>query len=104
MSSRIGPVAICALGIICVAATQRLNAQDPGRLPPGLMPATADNTPKPAKPGDVILDQSRVFIFVGKTGFGHEHAVLSKLKSGAVVLGRKDRAGGFVFDMTSFDA
>lgn len=60
--------------------------------------------PKPLNPGDVILDKSRVYIFVGKTGFGHEHAVVGKLKSGAVLLGRREKAGGMVFDMTTFDA
>jgi len=52
--------------------------------------------------GDVHLGQSRVYIRVGKTGFGHEHAVEGKLKAGTF-----DLAGGsgeLVFDMKSFDA
>ena len=34
------------------------------------------------EPGDVFLPGSRVYVFVGKTGFGHEHAVVGQLKQG----------------------
>jgi len=98
-------IAVCA-GLLATLtwATISLQAQDPKKLPPNAVPAKTDSPPAPHNPGDVILEQSRVYIFVGKTGFGHEHAVVGKLKSGSIVLGRAERAGGLIFDMTSFDA
>jgi polyisoprenoid-binding protein YceI len=47
---------------------------------------------------------SRVYIFVGKTGLGHEHGVEGRLKSGSVRLEAGSEAGEMVFDMVSFDA
>lgn len=55
-------------------------------------------------PGQVELDTSRVYVHVGKTGFGHEHAVMGKLQSGIVRLGATEKAGKLVFDMVSFVA
>lgn len=54
--------------------------------------------------GNVDLTDSRVYIFVGKTGLGHDHGVEGRLKAGAIRLGATQHAGVFVFDMTSFDA
>lgn len=54
--------------------------------------------------GNVDLNRSRAYIFVGKTGFGHDHGVEGKLKSGAIQLGAATNAGQLVFDMMSFDA
>ncbi len=58
--------------------------------------------------GDVELEHSRVYIFVGKVGLGHEHAVIGKLQSGKLSLASRPPEGQFwgkiVFDMTSFDA
>jgi YceI-like domain len=60
---------------------------------------------KPAsRPGDVELANSRVFTFVGATGFGHEHGVEGRLVSGNLQLGAHQNAGELVFDMKSFDA
>lgn len=53
---------------------------------------------------DFDLRASRVYIKVGKVGFGHEHAVVGKLKAGDLRIGAKEDAGELVFDMTSFDA
>jgi polyisoprenoid-binding protein YceI len=55
-------------------------------------------------PGAISTEASRVYIFVGKTGLGHEHAVIGKLKSGELHLGATQNAGQLVFDMTSFTA
>jgi len=55
-------------------------------------------------PGDVRLKDSRVYIYVGKTGLGHEHAVQGILKSGTLHLGASDNAGQLVFDMQTFHA
>jgi polyisoprenoid-binding protein YceI len=54
--------------------------------------------------GRIDLDSSRVYIHVGKVGLGHEHAVVGRLKSGAIHFGAKSEAGEFVFDMSSFAA
>ncbi len=52
----------------------------------------------------VSVKKSRVYIFVDKTGFGHQHGVEGRLKSGSLKLGAVENAGEFVFDITSFDA
>ncbi|HEV3344745.1 MAG TPA: YceI family protein, partial [Pirellulales bacterium] len=54
--------------------------------------------------GAFQVETSRVYIFVGKVGLGHEHAVAGKLKSGAVQLGASRQAGEIVFDMSAFAA
>ena len=54
--------------------------------------------------GDVDVNRSRVYTFVGKTGFGHEHGVTGRLKSGSIRLGTDRDAGQLVFDLTSFSA
>jgi hypothetical protein len=56
------------------------------------------------QPADVQTEASRVYIFVEKTGLGHQHGVEAKLSSGTLVLGAEENAGQLVFDMTSFDA
>jgi polyisoprenoid-binding protein YceI len=71
--------------------------------------AAATTPTSPASPavyeaGDVYLPASRVYAFVGKTGFGHEHAVAGQIKQGRVQLDAARDAGGLVFDMTSFVA
>jgi len=81
--------AICIVAAACSVAV-------------GQQPA-APPTPPPA-PGDVDLQASRVFVFVGKTGLGHNHAVVGRLQGGQVRLGAADQAGMLVFDMRSFDA
>ncbi|MEI8318426.1 MAG: YceI family protein [Planctomycetia bacterium] len=66
-------------------------------------PSTAAPAAPPA-PGDVDTERSRVYIFVGKTGFGHDHAIVGRLASGRVVLDAAENAGQLVFDMPSFRA
>lgn len=53
--------------------------------------------------GDVNIQSSRVYAFVDKTGFGHQHAVMGRIKSGSVQVADK-KAGRLEFDMTSFVA
>lgn len=60
--------------------------------------------PRRAEPGDVDLAKSRVYILVGKTGLGHEHAIEGKLKSGSIRLGAARDAGTIEFDMPRFSA
>lgn len=60
-----------------------------------------EDTPSP---DEVRTKASRVYIYVGKTGLGHEHAVVGRVKSGVVHLGQQHDAGQIVFDMPSFAA
>lgn len=53
-------------------------------------------------PGDVDVERSRVYVFVGKTGLGHDHAIVGRLVSGRVLLDAPQNAGQLVFDMPSF--
>jgi hypothetical protein len=55
-------------------------------------------------PGAVDLEKSEAIIFVDKTGFGHQHAVVGKLLESRIRLGAQESAGRLVFDMTSFIA
>jgi hypothetical protein len=55
-------------------------------------------------PGDIELSASRVFIFVDKTGLGHQHAVEGQLAISQLILGAEKGAGRLVFNMDSFDA
>jgi len=67
--------------------------------------APADSKQKPAlKAGEIDLEKSRVYVYVGKKGFGHEHAVEGKIKSGSINLNADKDLGEIVFDMKSFTA
>lgn len=63
--------------------------------------AAATNT---LEPGDVYLPGSRVYAFVSKTGFGHEHGVMGQLMPSKLRLDAAQDAGLLVFDMRSFAA
>lgn len=54
--------------------------------------------------GDIYLPTSRVYAFVGKTGFGHEHGVIGKIKQGRINMDVTRDAGAVEFDMSSFAA
>ncbi len=56
------------------------------------------------EPGDVQTQVSRVYVFVDKTGFGHQHGVEANLLASRLILGAEENAGTLVFDMTSFKA
>ncbi len=55
------------------------------------------------RPSQIDTDLSRVFIFVDKTGFGHQHGVEGRLKGGYLRVA-KESAGKIMFDMPSFRA
>ena len=75
-------------------------------------PQQASDTRKQAEPVEserlephqISVKKSRVYIFVEKTGLGHQHGVEGRLKSGSLTLGAAEEAGELVFDMNSFDA
>lgn len=54
--------------------------------------------------GEIHRGTSRAYIRVGKTGFGHEHGVVGRIKHGSVLLDATDGAGEIVFDMATFVA
>jgi hypothetical protein len=56
------------------------------------------------EPGDVYLAGSRVYAFVGKTGFGHEHGVMGQLLPSKLQLDAAQNAGQLNFDMRTFSA
>src|SRR5579863_298739 len=53
--------------------------------------------------GEIHLNASRVYIFVDKKGFGHQHGVAGRLSEGRLRVADKS-AGRMVFDMRSFAA
>ena len=84
-----------ALGQIGVARGQ--SALQPPPNGPGEAPRAV------LGPGDINVAASRVYIFVDKTGFGHQHAVGGRLREGSLrIAGRS--AGRMVFDMQSLVA
>jgi len=89
-------LALFTLALISIGAATPAVAQ-----PPQLSPAPPA---VPPAPGDVDLAASRVYVFVGKTGLGHNHAVAGLLQAGRVAVGAADQAGMLVFDMRSFTA
>ena len=56
------------------------------------------------KPGEIDLQQSRVYVFVGKTGLGHDHGIEGLLRAGELQLGAERNAGRLEFDLRSFTA
>lgn len=93
---------LIAASILAIWTCHLLSAQDLSARrvirPP--VTSTADSPPS----GNVILERSAVFVLVDKTGLGHEHGVMGRLRSGQIVLGRNKDAGQLVFDMSTFDA
>lgn len=89
MSARTGDVMVWGLLVLCSCVLA--NGQPP-------TPSTG-----PA-PGEVYTQASRVYVFVDKTGLGHQHGVEARLSSSRLVIGAASAAGELVFDMNSFDA
>lgn len=57
-----------------------------------------------AEPGQIDVQRSRIYVYVDKTGLGHEHGIEGQVKSGGIQLGARADAGTIEFDMTSFMA
>jgi polyisoprenoid-binding protein YceI len=66
--------------------------------------SAADAATTTVEVGDVDLRNSRVYIHVGKTGLGHEHAVEGRLKSGKLLLNGDASSSVLQFDMSTFVA
>lgn len=102
MHSRSDPVnQPTSVALMTVAMSFVVSAASVVAQPPQSSPAPAAAQPAP---GDVDLAASRVFVFVGKTGLGHNHAVSGLLQAGRIAIGAADQAGVLVFDMRSFTA
>lgn len=90
---------------LLVLRAQNPNTQNPSTQNPNAGAPAATQT---FSSGDVELQHSRVFIFVGKRGAGHEHAIEGRLQKGKLLVNqpseREGQMGELVFDMSSFDA
>ncbi len=65
---------------------------------------TADTVEKRRTAGEVLVDRSFIVVHVRKKGFGHDHAIMGRIKEGAIHLGTANNSGSIVFDMNSFKA
>jgi polyisoprenoid-binding protein YceI len=65
---------------------------------------TSTATTSSFQPADVQTQASKIYVFVEKTGLGHQHGVEAKLSPSTLVLGATKDAGQLVFDMASFNA
>ncbi len=54
--------------------------------------------------GGVDLGRSRIYVFVGKTGAGHDHGVEGTLLRGELVLSHRENPGSLIFDLKSLSA
>ena len=81
---------IVLLAIVCTANPRLCFAQSTNNTrAPAQSGATAQVT---YEPGDLYLPGSRVYVFVGKTGFGHEHGIVGQIKQGHIDMNsRKER-------------
>ena len=57
-----------------------------------------------AQGGQVSREHSKVYVFVGKKGAGHEHGVEGRLAGGELFLDRAQDSGSLTFDIRSFAA
>jgi polyisoprenoid-binding protein YceI len=93
-------VVVAALGATAKAqVTTSSSAADPSSVAP--QSAVGQTV---YEPGDFFLQGSRVYVKVGKTGFGHEHGVVGQLHTGKLQLNATEAAGEIQFDMRSFIA
>jgi hypothetical protein len=67
-------------------------------------PGEAQPPPKVWAPGEVHPGNTRIYVHVFKTGMGHEHAVVGRVRDGVIHLGAAQNAGRVVADLTSFAA
>ena len=96
---------ILAIGlIVAVSEVWNLGTATAEPLKRGSQVSANKSSTPATKSGDINLAASRVYIHVGKTGLGHEHAVMGSFQSGSLKLGANANAGALVFDMQTFDA
>lgn len=57
-----------------------------------------------AQSGSVSLEHSKIYVFVGKKGAGHEHGVEGRLAAGELHLDRDQDSGSLTIDVRNFAA
>ncbi len=57
-----------------------------------------------AQSGSVIVEHSRVYVFVAKKGAGHDHGIEGKVAAGEIHFDRAEQVGGLTFDLRSLAA
>jgi polyisoprenoid-binding protein YceI len=90
------------VAIVGALLPNRCLAQSAASVAPVVAPGAANQITYEL--GDVYLPTSRVYVFVGKTGFGHEHGVVGQIKQGRINMEAARDAGSLDFDMASFAA
>ncbi len=93
----LAPSGLVFLTLLSIALPTTLPLDAAAQVPPATPAAQA---PLPT-PGEVDIDGSRIYVFVGKTGLGHDHGIVGRLLSGRVILDAPQNAGQLVFDMQS---
>ncbi len=96
--SKHGIVSFSGAILLIVIANGELHAQSPALGGPAAVNKAA------LAVGDIDTALSRIYVHVDKTGFGHEHGVEAKFKSGRLQLGAMQNAGELVIDMSTFNA
>ena len=92
-------LAACAA---CLASTATAFAQHQSSSATSTAAAASGQTVY--EPGDIHPGNSRVYVYVGKTGLGHEHAVVGQVQQGRVRLDMPQNSGKIIFNMASFAA
>jgi len=90
------------LAVLCVGILAFLSWNDPLPVQGQSRAPRRQAEKKSFSANEIDTQTSRVYIHVGATGFGHEHAVLGRVKSGEIRLGASEKAGRIVFDMAGF--
>ncbi len=99
--------AVCVTSIFqYFASTSFASAESSAQTkrPPTSVNSIAGTTTLAPEGTEIFPEQSRVYIFVGKTGLGHDHGIEGRFRSGWLRPGAGENAGEFVFDMQTFDA
>jgi len=65
-------------------------------------PPAAGAASRVIEAGEINCNVSRAYVFVGKTGLGHEHAIVGQIKQGAIHLDGSGSHGEIVFAMDTF--
>ena len=97
---RSAPSVVVFLTLLSIALLT-LTPDAAAQVPPAVPAAPAPSPTSSPTPGDVDIDGSRIYVFVGKTGLGHDHGIVGRLASGRVILDAPQNAGQLVFDMQS---
>lgn len=98
-SLSLSSICVC---LIWVAVPRSSQGQPVTGIPSQLAQISVSQSAQPS--GKINTSTSRVYTYVGKTGFGHEHAVEGKIKAGSLKLGTRSNAGKIIFDMTTWKA